>query len=103
MKALVTTALLVLALTACGSQQHLADSPHSVDAYYADPALAAATIEACRAKNVEEARVMAAKQACENVRLAVSRKTDEETAETERSFNDALRAARARQRAGANS
>lgn len=65
-----------LSLAAC-SAAGLADRPHTVADYYADAQLSADTIEACRARNEAEYRVMQAKPACANVRAAEQQRWDD--------------------------
>jgi len=79
----------VMSLTAC-SHVDLSDQAHSVEAYYADGKLSADTIEACRAKNEAEHRVMQAKEACKNVRQAEKRRSDEAQAASEAEFNRSM-------------
>lgn len=66
----------VLTLAACGPAS-LADQEHSVQEYYENDQLSADTLEACRARNDAEMRVMAAKPACMNVRAAQKKHQDE--------------------------
>lgn len=69
--ALVTAAAL---LGGCAAD--LSEQPHSVSEYLADDKLSSATIEACRASNDAELRVMQAKPACVNVQAAERQKRD---------------------------
>lgn len=82
-----TVALTVLA--GCGKTD-LSDQSHSVEEYMADDRLSADTIEACRAKNEAEYRLMAQKPACANVREAEDRKSDAATAKSEAEYNASM-------------
>lgn len=72
------TALLATALGACAG--HPSDQVHSVEDYYANDQLTAETLEACRARNEAEMRLMAAKPACRNAREAERRRAAESAA-----------------------
>lgn len=64
---------------------------HTVAEYMADQQLSAETIEACRASNEAEARVMAEKPACKNVREAEALRFQEGQRAAEKAFQEALR------------
>lgn len=79
-RVILGSALAVAALCGCGQQgadKSLADQPHSVDEYYKDNALRSATIDACRASNEAENKVLRAKEACVNVWEAMKRHSNE--------------------------
>jgi len=82
--------MLVLALAAC-SPASPADQAHPVDAYLDNAQLAADTIEACRGSSEAEARVMAEKAACRNVRAAERRRWNEAVARSTGDWNDRIK------------
>lgn len=85
---IICTALLA---TACGTSDP-SDTPHSVDEYMANAELTSRTLDACRAANSAEARIMRDKEACQNVREAERRIAAEETAAATADFNARMRA-----------
>jgi len=87
---------LTLTVTACDKAPavvDLSDKPHSVAEYLADDKLSADTLEACRAKNAADARVMRGKDACINVREAERQKNAKATEAATAKFNDGMEAA----------
>lgn len=89
MKVIALALVAALALPACGGSS-LSDQPQPVAVYYADAQLSADTIEACRARNEAEFRLMLAKPACVNVRLAQEQHSDEAQAVAEAKYNSAM-------------
>lgn len=80
-KSICVVAALTIALAACGerapSVADLSDQPHTVEQYYADDALRSGTIEACKARNEAESKIMQAKPACANAMTAMKRHSAE--------------------------
>lgn len=64
------------------------EKAHTVEDYYNDDALAAKTLEACRANGEAERRVLAKKPACQNVWAAEKRRWDAAASESEAYWND---------------
>lgn len=104
MRIQLLTLTVLFTATACGSvssPSDMSDQPHTVAEYLADDKLSSDTIEACRASNAAEARIMRDKEACKNVREAERQRREvamTKYAEEEKASMDAIREERRKQR-----